>query len=62
MFDCIFVAQPPECSVCPDSAKLQCLLNHSNHKVSVKGKQQLRNSLKVEIAAGRRTRVKARKE
>jgi hypothetical protein len=32
-----------------------------NHKVSVKGKQQLRNSLKVEIAAPRRTQVKARK-
>jgi hypothetical protein len=62
MFDCIFKCQPPECSVCPDTGKLQCLLNHQNHKVSVAGKQQLRKILRAEMGNKRRTRVTARKD
>lgn len=60
--DCIFVMQPPECSACLDSQKLQCLLNHRSHKVSVKGKHQLRELLRTEIGAKCRTRITARKE
>jgi hypothetical protein len=59
---CIFVMQPPECSACLDSLKLQCLLNHTSHKVSVKGKQQLRKLLRIEIGDKGRTRITARKE
>jgi hypothetical protein len=39
---CIFSIKPPECSVCMDSFKINCLLNHKNYAVKSNSKAELR--------------------
>lgn len=39
---CIFSVQPPECSICLDSFKINCLLNHKNYDVKGSSKAELR--------------------
>jgi len=51
---CIFVTQPPSCSQCLDSKKLQCLLNNLDRKVSAEGKKELLALLMEEAGADRR--------
>ena len=42
---CIFVITPSSCSICLDSRKLQCLIDHPYTTVSEEGKKELRQLL-----------------
>ncbi len=56
---CIFVNKPESCSICLESGKLQCLLNHTHLKVSKAGKSNLREILKDECTTPRRYKDKS---
>lgn len=56
---CIFVDQPKECSLCMESRKIHCLLNHTHLKVSTTGAKELHQLLEAEISTTRRVKEKS---
>ena len=51
---CIFRLKPYECSVCLESRKLQCILDHPNYIVSEQGVLDLKEQLEVTVKSKNR--------
>ena len=59
---CIFIGKPPDCSVCLDSMKLNCLLNHRHLLLTEDGKVQIRAQLELIMNDRERYKTKSGEE